>query len=137
MTDFNGIILESKARGIEGYYTRNKEAALAKAMELVSSSSTIFCGGSTTIEEIGLMEELSKRDDVEVWNPKAADGTRNMNKIAHKALGADVFLMSSNAILPKGTVINLGAGLDDTFSRVDNGRVSWYNLDLPDASACR
>ncbi|MDR2047535.1 MAG: class I SAM-dependent methyltransferase [Clostridiales bacterium] len=38
---------------------------------------------------------------------------------------------------PDGTVVNLGAGLDDTFSRVDNGRVRWYNLDLPDTVAYR
>ncbi|MDR2417559.1 MAG: class I SAM-dependent methyltransferase [Treponema sp.] len=38
---------------------------------------------------------------------------------------------------PDGVVINLGAGLDDTFSRVDNGAVHWYNLDLPDAIAYR
>ena len=33
---------------------------------------------------------------------------------------------------PDGVVVNLGAGLDTTFSRVDNGSVRWYNLDLPD-----
>jgi O-methyltransferase involved in polyketide biosynthesis len=38
---------------------------------------------------------------------------------------------------PNGAIINLGAGLDDTFSRVDNGRVHWYNIDLPDAIAYR
>ncbi|MDR2156661.1 MAG: class I SAM-dependent methyltransferase [Clostridiales Family XIII bacterium] len=38
---------------------------------------------------------------------------------------------------PDGAVVNLGAGLDDTFSRVDNGHVRWYNLDLPDAIAYR
>lgn len=38
---------------------------------------------------------------------------------------------------PDATVINLGAGLDDTFGRIDNGRVRWYNLDLPDAIAYR
>ncbi|MDR1786038.1 MAG: class I SAM-dependent methyltransferase [Spirochaetaceae bacterium] len=38
---------------------------------------------------------------------------------------------------PDGTVVNLGAGLDDTFSRVDNGAALWYNLDLPDAIAYR
>jgi L-lactate utilization protein LutB len=107
MTDFNEIILALKARGIEGYFTENKEAALAKAMELIPAGSTISCGGSTTVEEIGLMEELSKRDDVEVWNPKTADGARNMDEIAHKALGADVFLMSSNAITSSGELVNV------------------------------
>jgi O-methyltransferase involved in polyketide biosynthesis len=38
---------------------------------------------------------------------------------------------------PNGTVVNLGSGLDTTFSRVDNGEVRWYNLDLPDAMAFR
>lgn len=34
---------------------------------------------------------------------------------------------------PEATIVNLGAGLDTTFSRVDNGKVTWYDLDLPDA----
>jgi O-methyltransferase involved in polyketide biosynthesis len=38
---------------------------------------------------------------------------------------------------PSGAVVNLGSGLDTTFSRVDNGQVRWYNLDLPDAMAFR
>jgi O-methyltransferase involved in polyketide biosynthesis len=38
---------------------------------------------------------------------------------------------------PNGTVINLGAGLDTTFNRVDNGSVRWYNIDLPDSMAYR
>ena len=33
---------------------------------------------------------------------------------------------------PKATVLNLGAGLDTTFSRVDNGTLRWYDLDLPE-----
>jgi O-methyltransferase involved in polyketide biosynthesis len=38
---------------------------------------------------------------------------------------------------PSGTVVNLGAGLDTTFSRVDNGSIRWYNVDLPDSMAFR
>jgi len=34
---------------------------------------------------------------------------------------------------PKATIVNIGAGLDTTFTRVDNGQINWYNLDLPDA----
>ncbi|HXY88387.1 MAG TPA: class I SAM-dependent methyltransferase [Candidatus Acidoferrales bacterium] len=32
---------------------------------------------------------------------------------------------------PRASVINIGAGLDTTFYRVDNGTIRWYNLDLP------
>jgi O-methyltransferase involved in polyketide biosynthesis len=38
---------------------------------------------------------------------------------------------------PDGTVVNLGSGLDTTLSRVDNGALRWYNVDLPDALAFR
>ena len=34
---------------------------------------------------------------------------------------------------PKAIIINIGAGLDTTFYRVDNGSIRWYDLDLPDA----
>lgn len=34
---------------------------------------------------------------------------------------------------PNATVVNIGCGLDTTFLRVDNGKLKWYNLDLPDA----
>jgi O-methyltransferase involved in polyketide biosynthesis len=34
---------------------------------------------------------------------------------------------------PNASVVNIGSGLDTTFSRVDNGSIHWYNLDLPEA----
>ncbi|MGF6888667.1 O-methyltransferase involved in polyketide biosynthesis [Nocardia sp. GAS34] len=38
---------------------------------------------------------------------------------------------------PEGTVVEIGAGLNTRFERVDNGRVRWVDLDLPDAMALR
>lgn len=38
---------------------------------------------------------------------------------------------------PKGTVVNIACGLDTRFYRVDNGRIRWYNLDLPETIAVR
>ncbi|EJR04784.1 MULTISPECIES: class I SAM-dependent methyltransferase [Bacillus cereus group] len=38
---------------------------------------------------------------------------------------------------PNATIVNIGSGLDTTFSRIDNGTIQWYNLDLPDAIAFR
>lgn len=33
---------------------------------------------------------------------------------------------------PRATVVNIGCGLDNRFSRIDNGAVAFYDLDLPD-----
>jgi O-methyltransferase involved in polyketide biosynthesis len=38
---------------------------------------------------------------------------------------------------PRGTVVNLGCGLDTTFERVDNGQLRWYDLDLAAVIALR
>lgn len=38
---------------------------------------------------------------------------------------------------PKAAVVNLGCGLDDTFSRVDNGECRGYNIDFPDVIKVR
>lgn len=34
---------------------------------------------------------------------------------------------------PEGIIVNIGCGLDTTFFRVDNGTITWYDLDLPEA----
>lgn len=38
---------------------------------------------------------------------------------------------------PAGTVVELGAGLSTRFDRLDNGRVRWFDMDLPDVVALR
>ena len=38
---------------------------------------------------------------------------------------------------PNLAVVNVGAGLDNRFPRVDNGEILWIDLDLPDAIAVR
>ena len=38
---------------------------------------------------------------------------------------------------PKAAVVNLGCGLDDSFSKADNGTCKGYNIDLADVIAVR
>ena len=38
---------------------------------------------------------------------------------------------------PDAVVVNLGSGLDSRFTRLDNGTVRWYELDLPPVMALR
>ena len=35
------------------------------------------------------------------------------------------------------TIINIGCGLDTTFERLDNGKIAWYDLDLPEVIEMR
>ncbi|MCX7920836.1 MAG: class I SAM-dependent methyltransferase [Clostridia bacterium] len=47
--------------------------------------------------------------------------------------GARKFLKEN----PKGTIINLGAGLDTRLTRVDNGSLKWFDLDMPEVIELR
>ena len=38
---------------------------------------------------------------------------------------------------PEGTVVEIGAGLNTRFERLDNGSVHWFDLDLPDTVELR
>ncbi|MDR0733273.1 MAG: class I SAM-dependent methyltransferase, partial [Dysgonamonadaceae bacterium] len=38
---------------------------------------------------------------------------------------------------PNATVVNIGAGFDTTFSRIDNGAIHWYDMDISEVIALR
>lgn len=38
---------------------------------------------------------------------------------------------------PDGAIVEIGAGLDTRFERLDNGRARWFELDLPDSMGMR
>ena len=38
---------------------------------------------------------------------------------------------------PQGTIVEIGSGLNTRFERVDNGKVNWFDLDLPDVMTLR
>lgn len=38
---------------------------------------------------------------------------------------------------PRAVVLHIGCGFDERFARVDDGRVEWYDLDLPEVIALR
>ena len=99
------LITEFEKRNFEGYYCETKEDALAKALELIPKEALVSCGGSATLEEIGLADAL-KNENYHFLDPKAVKTAKEMDDIAHQALNADYFLMSTNAITQVGELVN-------------------------------
>ena len=54
-----------------------------------------------------------------------------------RCVHTDRTLRAFLARFPDGIVVDLGCGLDTTFERIDNGRVQWFDLDLPDVISLR
>lgn len=57
--------------------------------------------------------------------------------MALRARRFDRYVEEFLACAPGGTVVSLGCGLDTRFDRVDDGRVAWYDLDLPEVIELR
>jgi len=54
-----------------------------------------------------------------------------------RATHVDRTVVAFLARRPRATIVNLGCGLDTTFERVDNGQLTWIDLDLPDVIELR
>lgn len=54
-----------------------------------------------------------------------------------RALNFDNIIRKFLDLYNDAAVVNLGAGLDTTFQRIDNKRVLWINIELPDVAALR
>lgn len=65
------------------------------------------------------------------------DGGPSLLGVVLRTCIFDVWVRSFLSEHPAGTVVEIGSGLNTRFERVDNGVLSWIDLDLPDAMALR
>ena len=104
MISIDETIKNLNARGFDTSYFENGKAAVDYlATEL--NNETIGFGGSMTIEALGLYERLCKNNSVFWhWN-SSCEGARE------KAIGAEVYITSANALAQTGEIINIdGSG---------------------------
>lgn len=100
------VIREFSKRNIEGFYCESKKDAVEKIFSILSEGGLISCGGSETLREICLREELKERG-YNFLDPDDGVDAVEKDTIAHKALTADYFFMSCNAISETGEIINI------------------------------
>lgn len=104
----------------------------------------------TALIPLAVRANESKRKHARIHDPKAVEiiealgiDTRNLDRlVTHECVVARTILFDDLTRTfirnyPDAVCINLGCGLDDRFSRVDNGQILWYNVDLPDSIEVR
>ena len=101
----NRVVKALESRNMEAYYVKTKEAALAKALELIPEGSSISWGGTMSAQEIGLTDALHK-GNYDVYDREQVE-TREKEKIAHQALNCDFFIGSTNALSEDGVLVNV------------------------------
>lgn len=92
-------------RGFDAYYVSTAEEAKAKALELIPEGAVVSWGGSITVDQIGLKEEVLNK--FSVINRDAAKSTEERMELMRQALTCDTFLMSANAITEDGQLVNI------------------------------
>lgn len=106
----DSIIKKLNQRGMEGYYCDSGKDAAAMAKRFLTPGCTIAFGGSMTLGEIGLMDELSDCDYL-IYKRPGPDSEISYQEYYSKAVCADFFFMSTNAITIDGQLVNIdGAG---------------------------
>ena len=99
-------------------------------------------------QPLAVRARIAQTDPAYIHDPVAVDlclalklpGRKNLKKvsdlenhrIAARAAHYDQLVRRHLQDRPDLVVINLGAALDTRFYRVDNGRLRWYDIDMPD-----
>ena len=65
------------------------------------------------------------------YNPKLAV------TMALRSRRFDRYVLDFLKRYPEGTIINFGCGLDTRFDRIDNGKLTWFDLDFPEVIELR
>ena len=102
----NRVVKALESRNMEAYYVKTKEAALAKALELIPEGSSISWGGTMSAQEIGLTDALHK-GNYNVYDREQVETREEKEKIAHQALNCDFFIGSTNALSEDGVLVNV------------------------------
>jgi hypothetical protein len=101
------LIDNLRRRNINGYFVSNKDEALSKAIDLIPMNSSVGFGGSVTLEQIGILDVLRKRNDIQLLDRTRLETSKQLYELYIKMFSCDVFLSSSNALTEKGQIVNV------------------------------
>lgn len=102
------IIEKLAHRNMEGYYCKDREEANAKAKRFLTPDCSISWGGSETLKEIGLLDDLAEaEDEYVIYDRKKPHPDMTDMEFYGKMVTSDFFFMSSNAVTLDGELVNI------------------------------
>lgn len=94
----------------KGYKTATVDGAAEASsliLEHVPPDSTVGCGGSVTVRDLGLMEALKERGNPVVCHWLESGGFSETFETRKRAMSADYYLTSTNALSANGELVNI------------------------------
>ena len=89
------------------FFVENKREALVKVIELAEENSVVGFGGSVTIQELNVLQELKDKKGCKILNWIDTASKEEVQKLKRENFKSDVFLSSTNAITQDGLLVNV------------------------------
>lgn len=102
------VIKALNMRGFETVYCENREEAVQSVMSLIPQGASVTWGGSVTLDEIGVKDQL-KAGDYRVIDRDTAKSVEERMDMMRQAFTTDVYLSSVNAMTQDGELLNIDA----------------------------
>ncbi len=96
-----------KKRGFCASYYPDRQTMLEDLQRIIPDNARVGIGGSVTIRQLGLIEELEKRGNKVIQHWQKDLPPRGDEAIRRKAMEAAFYLTSANAITIAGDIINI------------------------------
>lgn len=103
------VLKALKNNKFDAVFAKNRREALQYVLDRIPQDSVVGAGDSLTLKEIGIFEELKRRNFMVYWPFDEEVAKEKRRDVARKALLADVFLSGSNAITMDGKIVNVDA----------------------------
>jgi hypothetical protein len=100
------VIENLKRRNISALYCRTCKEAISEIRKLIPEGSTVALGGSVSIIQSGLLDVLRSMKINLLDRYRMGITNEEVEEILRQGLGADVLLMSSNAVTADGKLVN-------------------------------
>ena len=98
-----------KKNNFEALFVPDAKAALEEVMRRIPDGATVGVGGSVTLNQIGLLDALGKRNIRLIWPFQQARNDEERIELVRKSFSSDIFLSSTNAVTEDGKLFNVDA----------------------------
>ncbi len=106
-------------RNVNAQYVSSRQEALSTVLGMIPKGVTVACGDSVTLDQVGVISELRKRNQNNIIHPmeKGPDGfplivdEAQRRRMQREVFLSEVFLTGTNAVTLDGKLVNTdGAG---------------------------
>lgn len=108
------VIANLQKRSMSGQYASNRNEALSAVLEMIPPGAVVARGDSISLDQIGLLSEISKRNQNTLIDPFKADAdgfwaeaAEERQRMMRESFFADILVTGTNAITLDGKLVNI------------------------------